>query len=279
MVWQADLTGRRALVTGGRRGIGAAIATRLAAQGASVIIAADGENAEGVDALLDQIKSAGGQASAVFFDLAAPAHRRDAVAKAGEAFGPIDILVNNAAANNYEPPSSMGAEFRRLMFEVNVHGPVDLMQQALPHMRAQRWGRIINISSASTAQPPLPYPGAAHHTHGVAVYGASKAALDRFTIGLAAELNGSGVHVNALMPSNVCVTSANSEAARAALRAHPDWAEGVEMMAEAAFLLIAAPLSGLVMKSRDVLLMMQQPLHGLDGRSVIGDAHTIPDLS
>jgi NAD(P)-dependent dehydrogenase (short-subunit alcohol dehydrogenase family) len=273
------LSGRAALVTGARRGIGAAIAQRLAAAGASVVMAARTLDEDGLEAIVERIRQAGGRAQAIAFDLADAEARADAVARAAEAFGPVDILVNNAATNNYAPPSAMDLAFRREMFQVNVHAPVDLIQQALSHMREQSWGRIVNITSVSRTQPSIPYPGAEAAINGVALYGASKFALERFSIGLAAELHGTGVTVNSLYPTSVCVTGANSEVAMTALRAHPQLAEGAEMMAEAAILLAEGPLTGVNLPSRDILMLFQSPLHALDGVTVIGDAGTIPDLS
>lgn len=273
------LHGRVALVTGGRRGIGGATAERLAAAGAAVVIAAERIDDDGVALRLERIRRAGGRAEAIAFDLADPTGRADAVARAAQSFGPIDILMNNAATNNYAPPSAMDLAFRRRMFEINVHGPVDLIQQALPHMKAQAWGRIVNISSATARPTRIPYPDDPAYVHGTAVYGASKLALERFTLGLAAELHGTGVTVNATFPASVCVTEANSPVAIAALARHPEWGEASEMMAEAVMLLIANRMTGIVMPSREILYLMQSPLHDRDGTTVIGDAHSLADLA
>ncbi len=275
----ADLSGRTVLITGGRRGIGAALAERLAHHGANIVLAAAGDAQGGLTATLARLRGVGVRAECVLADLSQACARADLVARAEVALGPIDILVNNAAANTYAAPSAMRLADRHMVFEVCLHAPVDLMQQALPGMAARRFGRILNIGSASMAQPSIPYPGPAHFVHGVGLYGAAKAALARFTEGLAAELDCSGVTVNQVHPTAVCVTGANSAAAIAALQRQPEMAEGVEMMAEAAYVLIAGSQTGYVGSSRDVLRRHQQPLHALDGVTIIGTSRSVPDLA
>jgi len=274
-----DLTGRIALVTGGRRGIGRAIARRLAAHGASIVIGVLDRREDGVDETVGIFASAGHPLAIVECDLADPAARSDLVARAASAFGPIDILINNAAGNPRAFPSEMGLADRRSMFELNFHAPVDLIQQAVPAMRERGWGRIVNLLSDSMRQPPIPYPVPADHVHAIALYGASKCALERYTQGLASELAGSGIAAGGVYPHKVCVTEENSLAARAALQAHPELAESVEMIAEAALLLVAGPLTGVTMSSRSLLHAFQQPLHALDGRTVIGDFNSMAELS
>jgi 3-oxoacyl-[acyl-carrier protein] reductase len=270
--------GRVALITGGRRGIGRGIARRLAAQGASIVISVLSRTEDRIEETVEMFAKNGHTLAVLECDLSDPAARVGMVARAAAFFGPVDILVNNAAANPRAAPSEMSYEQRRMMFEVNLHGPIELTQQCLPGMRERGWGRILNILSRSIDQPPIPYSGPAKFINDIVVYGASKAALERYTEGLAAELAGSGILANAVYPHQVCVTEENSEMARAALRAHPELAEGVEMMAEAAMLLIAGPLTGMSMSSRQTLYNFQQPLYALDGATVIGDANTIPEL-
>ncbi|WP_157217131.1 SDR family NAD(P)-dependent oxidoreductase [Flavisphingomonas formosensis] len=273
-----DLSGRTAFVTGGRRGIGRAIARRLAAHGASIVIGMLHRGEDRLEETIDLFARAGHPLAIVECDLADPVARGDLIARAAAAFGPIDILINNAAGNPRKPPSAMTLADRRAMFELNLHAPVDLAQQALPAMRERGWGRILNLLSDSMHQPPIPYGGPADHVHGTVIYGASKSALARYTQGLAAELQGSGIAVNGLYPHKVCVTEENSEVARTALRAHPEMAESVEMMAEAALLLICGPLTGMTASSRSLLHSFQQPLHALDGVDAIGDFNSIPEL-
>ena len=274
------LEGRVALVTGASRGIGRAIALRLAAHGAVLAVTASARSREGLRETCALIERAGGCAVSLVADLAEEQARAGLVAQAAAQLGPVDIVVNNAATiTAYAPPGKIDLPARRGMFEVNFQAPVDLIQQALPGMRTRGWGRILNISSEMARQPPIPYPGPAKFVHALALYGASKAALDRYTLGLAAELQGSGVQVNALAPYKIARSESAEAVARQAALAHPDWVEPVEMMAEAAYLLIAGSLSGLVVNSREVLQMMQAPLHALDGRTVIGDAMTLADFS
>ncbi|MDB5986337.1 MAG: hypothetical protein JWR16_1390 [Nevskia sp.] len=273
-----SLDGRVALVTGARRGIGRAIAQRLAAHGAAVVIASRTAKDEGVEETLASIRQAGGRAAIEPLDLADATFRAGYIARAAAHFGPVDILVNNAATNNYQKPSAMDDTYRHKLFEVNFHAPIDLIQQALPAMREKGYGRILNITSAGATAMEIPYSGSVQVVLGLVFYGASKAALDRFTLGLATELHGTGIHANALLPCAVVITGGSSPGAIAYLRTNPSAGESVEMMAEAAFLLTVAPLNGRVMKSRQVLEMLQQPLHALDGKTVIGDALTLPKL-
>lgn len=274
-----SLAGRVALVTGASRGIGRAIARRLAAHGASIIATASARSEQGLLETCDLIERDGNPAPlAMYFtlDLADATARSAIMDRLDERFGKIDILVNNAAGiSAYAPPSKIDLPARRAMFELNFQAPVDLIQQALPGMRARGWGRVVNISSETANQPPIPYPGPAKLIHALAVYGASKAALDRYSLGLAAELHGSGIHVNALAPYRIALSEGAEAMARQTAAAHPDWVEPLEMMAEAAYLLVADNWTGLVVKSRELLQLAQAPLHALDGRTVIGDATTL----
>jgi citronellol/citronellal dehydrogenase len=227
------------LVTGASRGIGAAIAERLAAAGASVAVTArtldevvgaplPGSLRRTVDAI--EAYGVGGFAFAA--DLT-DADDRSRIAPAVEAaLGPVDILINNAAAAIYAPVSEMPLRRRELLFEVNVHAPVDLAQAVVAGMRERGAGWIVNISSATSAHPVgPPYPWIAMGTS-TTPYGAAKAALERFTTGLAAEVFGAGIAVNALAP----VTGVLTEGAALVMAGRVDTSgfEPVEHMAEAA---------------------------------------------
>jgi NAD(P)-dependent dehydrogenase (short-subunit alcohol dehydrogenase family) len=271
------LAGRVALVTGAsREGIGRAIARRLAAHGAKIVLHASGKSSAGLQETRKLIASAGGYAVLEEADLLDGLARSDLVARAGTHFGPIDILVNNAAAVTYAPPSKIDLPARRAMIEINFQAPVDLTQQAIPDMRAKGWGRIINITSGTVQQPPFPLVGSAKFVHALVSYGASKAALDRYTIGLAAELHGTGITVNATKPYKIAWTEGADAIARQALEQNPDWVEPLEMLAEATYLLVHRGMTGLVLNSREILQLCQSPLFSLDGTTVIGDACTLP---
>ncbi len=265
--------GRVALVTGASRGIGAAIARRLAAEGAAVVITASPRSAAELAQRADHIRSAGGAAHSVAADLLDAADRDRLAACASEAFGAIEILVNNAAGiSAYAAPSAIDRAARQRMLALNLDAPVDLIQRLLPQMRARQWGRILNIGSEMASQPPPPYPGPARMTHALGYYGVSKAALRRYTDALAAELHGSGVTVNGLQPHRIVATESAAPVVAQMQARHPDWIEPVELMAEAATWLLASGLSGQQAISRRLLHDAQQAVHSLDGTQVLGDA-------
>jgi NAD(P)-dependent dehydrogenase (short-subunit alcohol dehydrogenase family) len=198
--------GRRAIVTGASRGIGAAVAEQLAAEGAAVAITARTLDHHptlpgSLRETAGRIEARGGRVVVVTADLTDEAERARIVPTAVEALGgPVDVLVNNAAAAIYQPLADFPLRRRRLTFEVNVHAPFDLAQAVLPAMVEAGEGWIVNVTSA-TARPPAgpPFPA-----HGLAattgVYAASKAALNRLTHALAAEVSGTGVCVNTVEP-------------------------------------------------------------------------------
>ncbi|HEY0974944.1 MAG TPA: SDR family oxidoreductase [Solimonas sp.] len=261
-----------ALVTGASRGIGRAVARRLAAQGLRVVVTASERSRDGLDETVRQIVEAGGRARSLCCDLVDAAARADLIAHAaGE--GAIDVLINNAAGiSAYAPPSRIDLDARRRMLELNLQAPVDLIQQALPAMQAQGFGRIVNIGSEMANQPPAPYPGPAKLVHALGYYGVSKAALHRYTEALAAELHGSGVCINAVLPYKIVATESAADVVRQTAAVHPDWIEPVEVMAEAVWQLIASGSTGVIGVSRQILQSAQAPVHALDGVTRLGDA-------
>jgi NAD(P)-dependent dehydrogenase (short-subunit alcohol dehydrogenase family) len=185
-------SGRVAMVTGGARGIGRAIAERLAADGHLVVIAdrRDGEEAR------EAIVAAGGSAKSVMLDVTDQASIAAAVEQVRQTFGPIEILINNAALHA-DPMTAMPqldfASWRRLM-AVNLDGAFLVTTALLPDMIAAGWGRIINLSAAATNALTPP---------GLTAYIASKAGLIGMTRGLATDVGAHGITANAIAPSGV----------------------------------------------------------------------------
>jgi NAD(P)-dependent dehydrogenase (short-subunit alcohol dehydrogenase family) len=252
-----SLEGRIALVTGASRGIGVAIAQRLAAEGAAVALVARTLHADAGARLAGSlaetvaaIEASGGRAVPVVANLADPDDRARIVPAVHATLGSVDVLVHNAAAAIYAPVCEMPLRRRQIVFEVNVHAALDLAQAVLPHMRARRRGSIVNLSSATAAYPAPPPAAAAPTT--MTIYGASKAALERLTLGLAAEVYGDGIAVNTLAPVAAVATPGAEALVGPLLREHPELVEPVEWLAEAvAFLAIcdATTCTGRVLSS------------------------------
>jgi len=201
------LAGRVAVVTGASRGIGEAIARRLAMEGAKVIVSARTvEQSEHplpgtITDTVARIKAAGGEAHAVKCDVSKPEDRRHLVEETIATYGPVDILVNNAAVTYYTPIAEFPDKRMRLMFEVQVYGPVELSQMVFPGMKEKGRGHIIYISSGAARHPRQPYPASAGR--GGTIYGMCKAAMERFSTGFASEVYEDNVAVNAISPGLV----------------------------------------------------------------------------
>jgi len=204
------LDGKVAIVTGASRGIGAEIARRFAREGAAVAVAARTTDfgtspfPGTIDETAGQIRAAGGTAAAIRADLSKPEDRVRLVAEASQQLGPPDILVSNAAVTYFTRVEDFTARRFQLMFDVQVEGPFHLAQLVIPGMREKGRGWILNISSAAARHPAMPPTGWA--TRGGTVYGMCKAALERFSTGLAAELYADDIAVNALSPTKVVPT-------------------------------------------------------------------------
>ncbi|GAA4803555.1 SDR family NAD(P)-dependent oxidoreductase [Tomitella cavernea] len=264
-------SGRRALVTGASRGIGAAIAERLAAEGADVVITARTQDPGGplggsLAETADRLRAYGGTVGTITADLTDPEQRAGIVERTVELLGgPIDVLVNNAAAAIYQPLLEYPLKRRQITFEANVHAPLDLMQAAAPGMVGAGEGWIVNVSSATArhaAGPPfdLVPPGTA-----MAVYGASKAALDRITHGMGVELYGTGVRVNTVQPKAAVLSEGARNLVGDTIR--PDQVESMEQMVEGVLAACDCPpeVTARVCVSLDLIDEFGAEVRGLDG--------------
>lgn len=215
-----DLTGRVALVTGASRGIGRAIAQRLASAGATVVVSARSTGApvpgtrfgvaQHIAGTLEEtvalIEDAGGRAHIVAADLENPSQRADLVPRAAEAGGGLlDILVNNAGFADYARIDEMSADTFERTITHYLRVPFDLCRAAIPGMKAADAGWIVNIGSVTALPPRHPYPDVAK-AGGDVLYASIKAALHRFSQGLAAELIDDNIAVNVVGPSTAIRT-------------------------------------------------------------------------
>jgi 3-oxoacyl-[acyl-carrier protein] reductase len=186
-----SLQGKVAVVTGASKGIGAGIAKALAAQGASVVVNY-ASSRSGADAVVAEIKSAGGKAVAVHGSVAKEAEVKRLFVEAYEAFGRLDILVNNAGVYQFGALEEVTeAEFHR-QFDTNVLGPILATREAVKLFPAEG-GSVINISSIAS-EKGLP---------GATIYGATKGALDQVTRTHAIELAPKKIRVNTIAPGGV----------------------------------------------------------------------------
>ena len=260
--------GRVALVTGASQGgTGTGSAIRLAAEGAKVAICARSEDK--LRDTLAQMRAVGGDGVAFVCDLADPDGGRDTlVARTEEALGPIDVLVNVAAAGGYKPFEEWTTEQVQSALEVNLHAPWILCRDVLPHMRAQRRGAIVNIGTRAAEKPVGPPFSEGVTSKAGTVYGGTKAALHRFTIGLASETYGEGISVNVLSPVSAIATPA-----LVASGWLPDHSfEPVETMVEAMLAMVTADpdvLTGRDVYSLDLLLELQRPVYDFTGSTLV----------
>jgi citronellol/citronellal dehydrogenase len=270
------LEGKTAIVTGASRGIGAAVAERFAAEGARVALVArtrapGGELPGSLLETMAKCESHGAHVAMVPADLGDGESRSTVVDEAARLLGgPVDILVNNAAASVYEPVAHCALGTRRAMFEVNLQAPMDLIQATLPQMIARGSGWVVNVSSSTAeydrgTEGRAPGPGGLSST--LAVYAASKAALNRLSYALAQELRGTGVRVNCVLPRSAVLT----EGMAALLGPNPDpkHLEPLETMAEAILLLARCPgdMTAGTFRSLALLEATATPVMSLDGET------------
>ena len=186
---QFNLEGKVAVITGSSKGIGKAIAKGFAENGAQVVVSSRSQ--EACDAVADEFKAAGLKAIGIACHIGKADQRENLVAKTMEAFGCIDILVNNAAINPvFGPIEEVDTAIFDKIMEVNVKAPWSLSNLVLPHLKAHKNGSIINIASVEALTPGF----------GLGIYSTSKAAILMLSKNQAKEWGKHGVRVNAICP-------------------------------------------------------------------------------
>ena len=265
--------GRVAIVTGASRGIGRAIAQRLAAEGAAVAVTARSldhapQHLGGtLLELVEEIESSGGRAVAIQADLSEPTSRLAIHPQTVDALGPVDILVNNAAASFYFPFEDYSTRRYQVAQEINVHAPWDLCQQVVPDMKRQSRGWIVNVSSATAGHHEMPFPDFAVRG-GSLLYGTTKAALNRFTNGLGAELQPHGIAVNSVEPVAAVLTPGVKALG---IDVEGVFVESLEVMAEAVLALATCDpeqLAGRITQATPLLEELQRETRALDGKAL-----------
>ena len=181
-----ELTDKVVIVTGASAGIGEATARRLAREGARLVLAA--RRTDRIQRLADEL----GEAVAVTTDLRDPAQVRALVAAATDAYGGIDVLVNNAGQGLHVPAMEIALEDLVAVTELNFYAPLVAMQAVVPIMRERGGGSIVNVSSGTTRMVPVPI--------GTAGYASTKAALNMLSRVARAELAGEGIAVSVVYP-------------------------------------------------------------------------------
>ena len=248
--------GKVALVTGGSRGLGKAVAKRFAAEGATVAITArtmdpDPKYVGSLRETVDEISAAGGNAVAIQADLSSSEERERMMAEVIEQVGAPDILVNNAAVTFLRPLDEFPEKRARLMLEMHVLAPLHLTQMAIPAMRERQQGWVLMMTSLAGERIDGPPFSDFDTTAGFGVYGTVKAALSRLTQSFAAELYADGIAVNAAAPSKPVAT----EGAGALDLAKED-TEDISLVTETAFILCTgdpATLTGRVAHTQPFL--------------------------
>ncbi len=201
-----DLAGHVALVTGAAQGLGAEIARTLGTAGAAVVVNYL-SSAQSAEAVVAGIAAAGGRALAHQADVTDAAAVDAMVARAADALGPVDIVVNNAGREEaVAPPFALTATDYQRMIDLNLHAVVHTCRAAVPAMQAQHWGRVVNIASEALSRPGP----------GFSAYAAGKGAMVALSRNLASELGPDGITVNVVAPGWIATPRADT-APRAAI--------------------------------------------------------------
>lgn len=275
---QRPLDGRSAIVTGASRGIGKAIAQRLAMAGAHVVAGARsveapaGTHGGSLAETATEIRAAGGRITILGIDVTDERSREEFAQGALAATGGIDILVNNAGGATYKPSWKYTATEVSDMLELNVMSAWHLSSLLAETMIARGAGWILNIgSTAAVKVPTQPYDAFLKYFGNNVIYGTTKAALHRMSIGMAAELFEHNIAVNVLAPVGGVFTDTLQALAPEFTRDHPA-VEPVENMAEAALALVSETprnRTGQIAWSHEFLKEIGRSTMSLDGTTVL----------
>jgi citronellol/citronellal dehydrogenase len=242
-----DLSGRVAIVTGGSRGVGRAVALALAGAGCDVCVAAKTETPDPrlpgtIGETADEIRALGRRALAVRTDVRDPEQIEAMVARTVAELGRVDILINNAGALWWRDVLDTPARRYDLVMEVNARAAYLATRAGLPHMLAQSWGHVVTMS------PPLDLgilPGRV-------AYGMSKLGMTLMALGVAAELKGRGVAANALWPATLIESQATANYGLGG----PDQWRKADILADATLAILSHPpdaLSGRALLDEEIL--------------------------
>ena len=255
------LDGKVCVVTGASRGIGAGIARLFAEEGGKVVAAArtlrEGDHIlEGsLEKTVSDIRESGGEATASAVNISLPEDCERLIEEAHSAYGSVDVLVNNAALTYFIPVKDYPLRRWMRSWAVNFHAPFILCQLALQDMMEKKSGSIVNISSGAAIGPGRgPYPDAPANSGGTC-YGAEKAALERFSQGLAQEVYQYGISVTCVSPSQV-VPTPGTVFHNLVTGIDDPRGEHPDLMAKSALLLASEPLdavTGRVTYSQEIL--------------------------
>jgi NAD(P)-dependent dehydrogenase (short-subunit alcohol dehydrogenase family) len=240
-------------------------------------VAVTARSEAGLCETMDAIKEVGGTAIMMPCDLGDPkGGRTTLVERTEKAFGPIDILVNNAVTHALKPVHEWTLAEMEHHAQVNLWAPWEAMAQVIPGMRARKRGWILNLSSFSGELPPGP-PFARKSRDGSSLYGAMKAGLNRLTVSAAGENEGLGIAVNAMSPQSAILTPSVLASGHVANAAPGQFnamqlMEPVETMAEAALALCSGDpnvLTGRISFSLQLLLELHRPTYDLAGKKLL----------